>query len=198
MNLKQKSWGAALVLAAAQFAALPAQAAVEHYLVDPGHTYPSFEADHMGGLSLWRGKFEKSSGTVTLDRAAKTGTVDITIQSESLNFGNAKMNERARSADMFNVEKYPTIHYVGKSMRFENGQPVEVIGELTLLGVTKPVNLKINQFLCKMNTFIKRMACGADAEAHFNRGDFGMTYALDKGFKPEVKVLISIEAVQQD
>lgn len=197
MSVKHKCLGV-LAAAATAMASFSAQAAVEHYMVDPGHTYPSFEADHMGGLSLWRGKFEKSSGTVTLDRAAKTGTVDITIQAASLNFGHAKMNEHARGPDMFNVEKYPTIHYVGKSMRFENGQPVEVEGELTMLGVTKPVNLKINQFMCKMNTFVKKMACGADAEAHFNRGDFGLTYALDKGFKPEVKVLISIEAVQQD
>lgn len=175
-----------------------AMAEVEQFVVDPSHTYPAFEADHMGGLSLWRGKFNKTKGTLTLDRDQKTGTVDIEIDAASIDFGLEKMNEHARGADLFNVAKYPTVRYVGQSMRFENGQPVEVLGELTLLGVTRPLNLKINQFLCKMHPFAKRQACGADAEAHFKRSDFGLSYGIDMGFKPEVTVRISIEAIRQN
>jgi polyisoprenoid-binding protein YceI len=89
--------------------------ASQTYNVDPAHTYPSFEADHMG-ISVFRGKFTKTSGTVKLDRAAKTGSVDIAIDANSLDFGNAKLNEHAKSKDMFNTEKFPTITYHGKSM----------------------------------------------------------------------------------
>lgn len=167
------------------------------YVVDPSHTFPSFEADHMG-LSLWRGRFNKSSGQITLDRKAQTGQIDITIQADSIDFGYAKMNEHARAADMFNVEKFPTIRYVGKSMKFEHGKPVSVDGELTLLGVTRSVPLKINAFNCiDPHPFAKTEVCGADAVAEFKRTDFGLDYAVARGFKPEVKVLISVEAVRQ-
>ena len=167
------------------------------YMVDPSHTFPSFEADHMG-LSLWRGKFTKSSGKITLDRKAKTGTVDITIDAASLDFGWPKMNEHAKGPDMFDVEKYPTVTYKGKSIKFEGDKPVSVDGELTLHGVTKPVVLKINSFNCiDPHPFAKTEVCGADAVAEFKRTDFGIDYAVAKGFKPEVKVLISVEAVKQ-
>ncbi len=174
-----------------------AQADPVHYVVDPSHTYPSFEADHMG-LSIWRGKFTKTSGKVTLDRKAKTGSVDITIDASTIDFGFAKMNEHARGKEMFDVAKYPTVTYKGKSMKFDGDKPVSVDGELTLHGVTKPVTLKINSFNCvDPHPFAKTEVCGADAVAEFKRTDFGIDYAVANGFKPEVKVLISIEAVKQ-
>lgn len=167
------------------------------FRVDPSHTFPSFEADHMG-LSLWRGRFNKSSGVIVLDRQKQTGTMDIVIQADSIDFGWPKMTEHAKSADMFNVEKFPQIRYVGKSMRFENGKPVAVDGELTLMGVTRAVPLKINTFNCiDPHPFTKTEVCGADAVAEFKRTDFGLNYAVASGFKPEVKVLISVEAVKQ-
>ena len=70
-----------------------ALAAPVTYEVDPAHTYPSFEADHMGGLSVWRGKLDKSSGTIVLDKDKSTGTVDITIDTSSIDFGHEKLNE---------------------------------------------------------------------------------------------------------
>src|SRR5690606_31101529 len=91
------------------------------YNIDPNHTYLSFEADHMGGLSTWRGKFNKSSGTIVLDVAAKTGTVEVVIDTASIDFGLDKMNEHARSGDMFDVEKYPTAVYKGKLTDFDDG-----------------------------------------------------------------------------
>ena len=183
---------------ASVLAAGVAQAQSVTYMVDPSHTFPAFEADHMGGLSLWRGKILKSSGQVTLDRKAKTGTVDITMDANSIDFGFAKMTEHAKGADMFDVQKYPTITYKGTSMKFDGDKPVSVEGELTLHGVTKPVTLTINTFKCiDPHPFAKTEVCGADAVAQFKRSDFGINYALDKGFKPEVKILISIEAVKQ-
>ncbi len=175
-----------------------AHAAPVQYVIDPGHTYPSFEADHGGGLSLWRGKFNKSKGMVTLDREAKTGTVDLQIETASMDFGHDKMNAEALSDKMLNAEKFPVITYKGKSMRFEGETPVEVMGELTMKGVTKPVNLKLTAFKCKPHPFVKREVCGANGEASFNRGDFGVDYALDKGFFPDVKILISVEAIKQE
>lgn len=175
-------------------AALPALA--QTYTIDPGHTYPSFEADHRG-LSLWRGKFNKNSGTVTLDRAAKTGTLDIQIDPASIDFGHEKMNEHARGPEMFNIEKFPTITYKGKSMQFEGDKPVSVEGDLTMLGVTKPVPLKINRFVCDMHPMLKREVCGADVTGSFNRSDFGMNIGLPK-FSPEIKLYIQVEAIKAE
>jgi len=168
------------------------------FMIDPSHTFPSFEADHMG-LSVWRGRFNKTSGSIVLDRQKQTGTMEVVMQTNSIDFGWPKMTEHAKAADMFNADKYPTITYVGKSMKFVDGKPVSVEGELTLLGVTKPVTLKINAFNCiDPHPFTKTEVCGADAEAEFKRTDFGLDYAIARGFKPEVKVLISVEAVKQN
>src|ERR1700729_4073344 len=93
------------------------------YTVDPGHTFPSFEADHFGGLSVWRGKMTKTSGTIVLDREAKSGTVDITVEPASIDFGNAKLDEHARSPEIFDVAKYPTIPYKGTIDKFNGDSP---------------------------------------------------------------------------
>ena len=168
--------------------------AADTYTIDPGHTYPSFEADHMG-VSVWRGKFTKTSGTVTLDRAAKTGSLDIVIDANSLDFGHAKMNEHAKGPDMFNVEKYPTVTYKAKAFTFDGDKPIAVDGELTLLGVTKPVTLKINKFVCIMHPMLKREVCGGDASAEFKRTDFGLSYGTPR-FAPEVKLQSQVEAIK--
>src|SRR5712672_4592991 len=86
-------------------------AAPVKYNVDPNHTYPSFEADHLGGLSVWRGKFDKSSGTIVLDKEKTTGTVDVTVDAASIDFGHQKLNEHAKSPEMFDVSKFPTATY---------------------------------------------------------------------------------------
>jgi polyisoprenoid-binding protein YceI len=169
-------------------------AAVDTYTIDPGHTYPSFEADHMG-LSVLRGKYTKTSGTVSLNRAAKTGTLDIKIDADSLDFGNEKLNKHAKTADMFDVAKFSEITYKSKSITFNGDVPVSVEGELTLHGVTKPVTLAINKFKCIDHPMLKKEVCGADASATFNRGDFGITFGLPR-FAPEVKLAIEVEAVK--
>jgi polyisoprenoid-binding protein YceI len=175
-----------------------ASAAPVTYKVDPGHTYPSFEADHMGGLSVFRGKFNSSSGTITLDKAAQTGTVDIKIDTASLDFGHDKLNAHAQGPDMFAVEKYPTATYTGKLVNFKNGAPTAVDGTLELRGVKKPVRLAINKFSCKQHPMLKKEVCGADASGTINRADFGIDYGKQNGFDMNVKLAIQVEALKVD
>ena len=173
-----------------------ALAAPVTYKVDPAHTYPSFAADHMAGLSVWRGKFDRSSGTVVLDRAAGTGTVDITVDASSIDFGHEKLNEHAKSAEMFDVQKYPTATYKGTLTNFKDGYPTQVHGELTLHGVTKPLDLTVNQFTCRIMPAAMggKERCGADASASFQRSDFGIDYGKKYGFSMLVKLEIQVEA----
>jgi polyisoprenoid-binding protein YceI len=166
------------------------------YQVDPGHTYPSFEADHFGGLSVWRGKFDKSSGTIVVDKEQGTGTVDLTVDTSSINFGNPKLNEHAKSAEMFDVAKYPTATYTGKISAFKDGMPTQVEGTFTLHGVTKPLTLTINSFKCVTIPQDKKEHCGADASATINRADYGIAYGDKYGFKMDVKLKIQVEAVR--
>jgi polyisoprenoid-binding protein YceI len=173
-----------------------ALAAPVKYDVDPNHTYPSFAADHFGGLSVWRGKFDKTSGTIELDKEKATGTVDITVDMTTIDFGHQKLNEHARSAEMFDVGKFPTATYKGKLTNFKDGAPTEVQGELTMHGVTKPVTLTIDQFKCIVNPMSKKQVCGADAGATINRGDFGVSYGEKLGFKQQVKLSIQVEAIK--
>jgi polyisoprenoid-binding protein YceI len=166
------------------------------YQIDPAHTYPSFEADHFGGLSNWRGKFDKSSGTIVLDQEKGTGSVEVTVDTTSIDFGMPKLNEHAKSAEMFDVAKYPTATYKGKLAGFKNGAPTKVEGEFTLHGVTRPLTLTINQFLCKQNPMDKKEHCGADASGSLNRADYGISYGDKYGFKMDVKLAIQVEGVR--
>lgn len=188
-----------MIVAGALAAALsfPAFADVSTYQFDPTHTYPSFEADHFGGLSVWRGKFDKSSGTVTLDRAAKTGTVDVTTQLASISTGNAKLDEHLQTNEFFDVAKYPEAVYKG-TVKFKGDKPAEVVGNLTLHGVTKPLTLKIDSFKCMPHPMLKREVCGIDAVGEFSRDEFGLDYGKQYGFKMQTKLLITAEAVKQD
>lgn len=176
--------------------AIAGAASAQTYNIEPGHTYPSFEADHMG-ISFWRGKFLKTSGKVMLDRAAKNGSIEIMIDASSIDFGHAKMNEHARGKDMFNVEKFPTITYKSTALKFDGDKLAAVEGEMTLLGVTKPMKLAINHFKCIMHPMLKREVCGADASAQFDRSDYGLNYGIPR-FSPEVKLAIQVEAVKAD
>ena len=170
-----------------------ALAAPVTYILDPTHTYPSFEADHMGGLSVWRGKFDKSSGKVVYDKDAKSGSIDVTVDMSSVDFGMPKLNEHAKSDEIFDVAKYPKATFSGKFTKFNGASPAEAQGTLTMHGVTKPVTLTINSFLCKPNPMSHKEVCGADASATFNRSDFGVSFGDKYGFKQEVKLLIQVE-----
>jgi len=174
-----------------------AVAAPVTYTVDPNHTYPSFEADHLGGLSNWRGKFDKSSGTIVFDKDKGSGTVDITIDATSIDFGHAKLNDHVKSNEMLDVAKYPTATYKGTLVKFKDGAPTEVDGQLTLHGVTKPVKLTVNQFKCMVNPMSKKEVCGADASATINRSDFGVNFGDKYGFKQDVKLQIQVEGIRE-
>ena len=185
---------AGALVAMASFSVMAEEAT---YQLDPGHTAPSFEADHFGGLSVWRGKFSKGSGTVTLDRAAQKGTLDATIDMTTVYIGNEKLNGELKSAQFFDAEKFPTATYKGTSMKFKGDVPVEVIGELTLHGVTKPVNLKIDSFKCIMHPMLKKEVCGTESTATFNRDDFGIAWGKEYGFKMKTTLHIQAEGVKQ-
>jgi len=186
-----------MMLAAGLAVTFSATAAPVTYDVDPSHTYPSFEADHMGGLSTWRGKFNRTSGTIVLDRAAKTGTIDVTVEIGSIDFGHDEMNKHAVAPDIFDAAKYPTATFKGTFTDFDGDRPEEAEGELTLRGVTKKIKLDIDDFKCMEHPMEKREVCGADVSASFKRSDFGLDFALDKGFKPEVELNIQVEALRQ-
>jgi len=163
------------------------------YNIDPSHTFPAFEADHQGGLSIWRGKINQSSGTVILDKEAETGTIDVVFEMASIDFGHDGMNRMAVES-ILHVDEFPTANYQGSLVNFEDGAPAGVEGTLTLHGVSRPVNLAVNRFKCQPHFRSGREVCGADAEATINRADFGVDYDLDLGFFPEVKLLITVEA----
>jgi polyisoprenoid-binding protein YceI len=172
-----------------------AVAAAVTYQIDPDHTYPSFEADHMGGLSVWRGKFNHTRGTVTLDKTAGTGTVDVTVDLKSADFGLDALNRSAQGKELFESSRYPQATYTGKLVDFVNGAPTRVAGKLTLHGITHPLDLKINSFKCMPHPMLKREVCGADALATFRRDTFGMDAGKDYGFSMNVTLRIQVEAI---
>ncbi|MDN7497525.1 YceI family protein [Burkholderia gladioli] len=188
-----------LIMAAGALAAalaIPAMAAPVTYQLDPSHTYPSFETDHFGGLSVWRGKFDTSSGTVTIDRAAHTGSVEVTTKIASIHTGSAKLDEHVQTPDFFDAAKYPDATFKG-TLKFDGDKPVAAVGNLTLHGVTKPLTLTINSFKCMQHPMLKREVCGVDAVGEFNRDEFGLDYGKAYGFKMQTKLLITAEGVAQ-
>jgi polyisoprenoid-binding protein YceI len=164
------------------------------YNMDPDHTHPSFETDHFGGLSVWRGTFRKTTGTVVLDRKAGTGTVEANIDVASIDLAQDKLNEHAASSEMLDAAKYPVATYKGTLGGFVDGAPTTVTGTLTLHGVTKPVNLKIDSFKCIQHPMQHKEVCGADAVGTFNRADFGVNYGQAFGFKMDMTLRIQVEA----
>ena len=178
-----------------------------HFTIDPDHTYPSFAADHLG-LSTWRGKFDHSSGTITLDRRKQTGTVHIVTKIDSIDFGNPPLKQAVLKAvfppppcntrcAFFDAAKYPVAIYDGTLADFVDGAPTRVVGKLTLHGVTRPLDLKIEHFKC-MPDFVAnpRQRCGADASTTFDRADFGIDAGKSFGMDMKVSMQIQVEAVQ--
>ena len=196
-----KSMSLALIVAlgtASLLSAATVSAAPTTYNIDPDHTHPAVEVDHFGGLSVWRGNFKKTTGTVVLDAAAKTGTVDAIIDTTSIDFAHDKLNEHASSPEMLDVAKYPTAEYKGQFAEFTDGAPKSISGSLTLHGVTKPVTLTINSFKCIEHPMLKKQVCGADATGSFNRADFGVNYGQAYGFNQNVVLRIQVEGVKMD
>jgi polyisoprenoid-binding protein YceI len=187
----------ALLSAACVALATPAaSAAPTAYLIDPSHTFPSFEADHLG-ISLWRGKLNKSSGRVLYDKAAGTGTVEVVTELASIDFGLDALATWARGKDFFDVRKHPRAVFKGTLQNPVNGVPTQLVGELTMRGVTRPLTLTVHALKCIPHPMLKRDYCGADASGSFNRDDFGLSAGKDYGFKMNVDLRIQVEAVAE-
>ena len=188
-----------IALPAALLASLSGLALAEPvtYQIDPSHTHPSFETDHFGGLSVWRGRFDKTSGTIVIDREKGTGTVDVTVDTSSIDFGMPKLDEHTRSPEMLDVAKFPTATFKGKLTHFKNGAPTEAVGEFTLHGVTHPLTLTVNSFKCVQFPMDKKEHCGADASGSFNRAEYGINFGDTYGFKMDVKLAIQVEGVRE-
>ncbi len=183
------------LFAALAAASVAAQAAPVTYTIDNSHTYPHFTYNHLG-FSNQTHKFDKTSGTVVLDRKAKTGSVDVTIDAASVSTGYALFNEHLQGADFFDTTVYPTLTFKSSKMSFKGDQPVSVAGDLTIKGVTKPVTLKITHFKCQPHPMLKVDACGANATTQVKRSEFNMgknvPYVSD-----EVTLTLAIEAVNK-
>ncbi len=163
---------------------LGALAAPEIYTIDPYHTYAHFEVDHLG-VSRMRGRFDRTSGRFTIDRAAKTGSVELAIETASLTTGDndkgsrpRARDEHLRGADFFNVAEFPRMTFKSTGVKFSGDSPAEITGQLTLLGVSRPLTIKVTRWVCKDNPMNRRPMCGGNGAGALKRSDFGMKYGI--------------------
>ena len=190
-----KKFALALAAAASLASVAPAQAQTATYAIDPTHTFVTWEALHFG-TSTSRGRFDKKEGKVEIDRTAKTGKVDITIDMTSINTGVAPFDGHLKSKDFFDVANHATARFQASGLTFDGAKVTAVKGTLTLLGKTQPVELKANRFNCYDNPILKREVCGGDFETTIQRSLFGSTYGLP-GIPDNVRLLVQVEAVKQ-
>jgi len=177
-----------------------AVASPETYTMDPTHTTPNFSVAHFG-MSTVYGQFEYATGKVTLDRAAKTGSLEVKIPTGTISTGDSKRpgssartrDDHLRSADFFNVAEFPDMVFKSSKLNFAGDKPESVEGTLTLLGVTKPVKLAFTHFNCGPNPFTKKDMCGADLAGSIKRSDFGMKFGLP-AIGDDIKLMIAVEA----
>jgi polyisoprenoid-binding protein YceI len=183
---------AALLLLLAAAAAVNA---ADTYVIDPAHTFPGFEISHLG-FSTFRGRFDKTEGVITLDLEKKSGSADVTIDVASVSTGVDKLNEHLLKDDFFDAARYPTITFKSKNFRFNGDTLVEVSGDLTMHGVTKPVRLRVSSFTCKQHPLKKIQACGADISTTLRRSEWGIS-AYSPNIGEEVQLRIEVEAHKQ-
>jgi len=184
-----------IALALAVSASSAVMAAPETYVIDTTHTLPRFEYNHMG-FSEQLSRFDKTTGTITIDRAAKTGSVDVTIDAKSVNTGSEQFNEHIQGEDFLSTAKFPTITFKSTAVKFKGDAVASVDGALTIKGVTKPITLTVTSFKCMPHPMMKKDACGANATATIKRSDFGAgKYA--PLVADEVLLTIPIESIKQ-
>ncbi len=193
----------AAIASALAFAALPlaAAAAPESYTLDPYHTFVHFAVDHNGFSTIW-GRFDRSSGKFTVDRQAKSATLEVVVETASVTTGDSargnrprSRDEHLRSADFFNAAEFPRMTYKGGSVRFNGEVPEEIRGELTLLGVSRPVTLAVDRWKCAPHPVTKRTICGGNAVGALKRSEFGMKWGIP-ATGDDVKILITFEALK--
>ena len=184
-----------LVVALGAFSAA-AFAAPETFNVEPTHTYPRFEYSHFG-YSNQQQRFDKTSGKIVIDRAAKTGSVDVSIDTTSVNTGYALFNQHIQAEDYFDTARYPAITFKSTKVKFEGDKPVAVEGNLTIKGVTRPVTLTVTSFHSMPHPMLKKDAIGANATTKVKRSEFNMgknvPYVSD-----EVSLTIAVEAIKEE
>jgi polyisoprenoid-binding protein YceI len=188
--------GAASAIVAVAVFALPAGVALadESYTLDPVHSQPRYEIQHLRGLATQSGSFGKLSGKVTLDRAAKKGTIDVSIDTTSIRTHDARLDNIVKGEDYFNVAKYPTMTFKSSKLIFDGDKVAGAEGELTMIGATRPVSLKMTNFACPENPFNKKPMCGGDATATIKRSEWGMKAGIPNSTSDEVRIVIPIEA----
>jgi polyisoprenoid-binding protein YceI len=182
---------------------LAAAAAPETYVLDPYHTYPNFAVEHLGFSTIY-GRFDKSSGKFILDKAAKSASLELNVEAASINAADNEKGNRQRSRDdhlrspdFFNVTEYPRMTFKSTSVKFSGDNPATVEGNLTLLGVTKPLVLHVDRWKCGPHPFNKKEMCGGNASGSLKRSDFGMKFGLPVAVGDEVKLIIGFEAYKE-
>ncbi|MEO5844441.1 MAG: YceI family protein [Caldimonas sp.] len=187
----QKSLVAAtLITAAAAVAAEPVT-----FAIDPEHTVVTFEVLHFG-TSTHRGRFQAKDGSVTLDRAAKTGNADITLDVTTVSVPVKSLDGMLRGERLLNVAQNPTARFVGDAFTFDGAKVASVAGTLTIMGKSQPATLKAVRFNCYENGQLKREVCGGDFETTIQRSQYGLGF-LPNVAPDDVKLLIQIEAIRQ-
>jgi polyisoprenoid-binding protein YceI len=178
---------------------LAATAAPESYTIDPVHSFPHFAVDHLGVTTIW-GRFDRMAGKFTIDRAANKGALELAIDVASVSTGDNDRGARPRSrdehlrgADFFNVAEFPRMTFKASDVKFDGDVPTEVAGELTLLGVTRPLTLKLERWACRDHPFNKKPMCGGTASVTLKRTDFGMKYGVP-AIGDEIRVVVGFEA----
>jgi polyisoprenoid-binding protein YceI len=173
----------------------PALAAPETYVIDPSHTFPRFSYSHFG-YSTQLSRFDKTSGKVVFDKAAKTGSVDIAIDMKSVNTGFATFNDHIQGEDFLDTARYPTATFKSTKVHFKGDKPAAIDGDLTIKGVTKPVTLTVTSFQAMPHPMLKKDAIGANATTTIKRSEFNAgKFAPHVG--DEVRIDIALEAVKE-
>jgi polyisoprenoid-binding protein YceI len=196
MTFKTQEIPLSIRIAAAALTALIALPAIaqETYVIDPVHSQPQWTARHIG-FSNQRGSFGKLTGKIVLDRAANKGSIDVTIDATSIRTHSERLDQIVKGERFFNVEKFPTITFKSTNLRFDGDKLVGAEGELTMLGVTKPVSLKVANFTCGEQAFNKKPMCGAEATATIKRSEWGMIDGLKLGNpSDDIGLILPVEA----
>lgn len=165
--------------------------AADSYTIDSRHTFPNFGISHLG-FSMQGGRFNKTTGKITLDQEARKGSVQASIDTASIDMGLEDWDKHMKAADFFNVEQYPSMSFSAEFPLLD-GKPAIVEGQLTLLGVTRPVRLEMTHFHCGIHPMLRKPVCGANFTARIKRSEFGMTKYLP-AIGDEVRIGIPVEA----
>ena len=184
-----------IILAISASLGLPAFAAPETYIVDGNHTFPSFAYTHLG-FSTQQSRFDKTTGKITLDRAARTGSLDVSIDTRSVDTGLEVFNGHLKGEDYFNVEKFPAITFKSSNFKFDGDKISAITGDLTIKGITKPVTLAVTSFNCAPHPFTKKEMCGANANTRIKRSEFNAGKNAP-AVSDDVTLNIVVEAIKE-